>query len=343
MKIAVFSAKSYDRRFFDAANVRHRHRLTYFEARLTRDTVPLAHSFDAICVFVHDRLDAGVLARLGEAGIGLVLLRSAGYSHVDLRAAARLGMVVTHAAAYSPHAVAEHAVALMLALNRRIAHSYIRVREGNFSIEGLLGFNMHGKTAAIIGAGSIGAIVGRILQGFGCRVLAHDPSPSTEAAESDFTFGSLEEVISEADIISLHCPLVPATRHLISRVTLPWCKRGTMLINTSRGGLMDLPVVTDALENGCLGSLGLDVYEDEAGVLFEDHSRQDSGDDVFSRLVAMPNVIVTGHQGFFTQEAMEAIAESTLSSATVFACGESCPHALAPAVPARGGSHPATA
>ncbi|WP_043582666.1 2-hydroxyacid dehydrogenase [Geminisphaera colitermitum] len=345
MKIAVFSSKSYDRRFFDAANTLHRHQLSYFEARLTRETAPLAHGFEAVCAFVNDRLDSGALARLSEAGVNLLLLRSAGYNHADLEAAADLNIVVTHVPNYSPHSVAEHAAALMLALNRRIPHAFVRVREGNFSIEGLLGFDMHGKTAGLIGAGHIGAITGRILQGFGCKVLAYDPAPSEQAVAANFEFGMLEDVISASDIVSLHCPLTPSTRHLIGRLTLPWFKRGAMLINTSRGGLIDTRAVIESLENGLLGSLGIDVYEDEAEIFFEDHSRQGLGDDVFSRLIAMPNVLVTGHQGFFTEEAMQTIAETSLKAATDFAAGRTCAHVLTPAsaAAAANGSRPATA
>ncbi len=345
MKIAIFSAKSYDRRFFDSANTLHRHQLSYFETRLTRETASLAHGFEAVCAFVNDKLDSSVIARLSEAGINLLLLRSASYYHADLAAAADQRIVVTHVPDYSPHSVAEHAVAMMLALNRRIPHAFVRVREWNFSIEGLLGFNMHGKTAGIIGAGQIGAITGRILQGFGCKILAYDPTPSQQALAAGFEFGMLEDVLSESDIVSLHCPLIATTRNMISRLTLPWFKRGAMLINTSRGGLIDNRAAVDALENGRLGSLGIDVYEDEAEAFFGNHSRHGHADDIFSRLISMPNVLATGHQGFFTEEALQAIAETSLKAATDFAAGRTCTHSLSPdnLTVRRNGSRPATA
>ena len=253
----------------------------------------------------------------------LVALRSAGYNHVDLEAARSLGLTVTHVPDYSPHAVAEHTVALLLSLVRRIPHAYSRVREGNFSIEGLMGFDLHGKTAAIVGRS-----VGRIFQGFGMRVLAYDPQPSPEAMRGGFEFGALKDVLGEADIVSLHCPLMPNTRHLISHATLGWMKRGAVLLNTSRGGLLETRAVLEALETGRLGALALDVYEDEAALFYEDHSEQGLRDETLARLVALPNVLITGHQGFFTREALGAIAAGTVAAFDAFAAGRPCPHTL---------------
>lgn len=330
MHLAVFSAKPYDRRFLDAANARlpHPHPVTFFETRLDRHTATLAQGCGAVSLFVNDRADSSALAVLAASGVKLVTLRSAGYNHVDLAAARELGLTVTHVPDYSPHAVAEHTVALLLSLVRRIPQAYCRVREGNFSIDGLLGFDLHGKTTALIGTGKIGLITGRIFQGFGCRVLAYDPKPSPEALAAGLEFGSLEDVLGQADIVSLHCPLLPATRHLINRATLDWMKRGAVLLNTSRGGLIDTRAVTEALETGRLAALGIDVYEDEAPLFYEDHSGQGIRDEVLARLVSLPNVLVTGHQGFFTREALHSIATTTFAAVEAFAAGRACAHTL---------------
>lgn len=328
MQIAVFSAKPHDRRFLDAANARAGHVLHYLEARLDRHTAALAAGRPAVSLFVNDRADAAALAALADHGVRLVTLRSAGYNHVDIETARALGLTVTHAPDYSPHAVAEHTVALLLALVRRIPQAYSRVREGNFSIEGLLGFDLHGKTAAIVGTGRIGRSVGRIFQGFGMRVLAYDPRPGPETRTSGFAFGALEDVLGEADIVSLHCPLLPNTRHLISHATLGWMKRGAVLLNTSRGGLLETSAVLEALETGRLSALGIDIYEDEAALLYEDHSEQGLRDEVLARLVALPNVLVTGHQGFFTREALESIAGATIAALDAFAAGRPCARTL---------------
>jgi D-lactate dehydrogenase len=329
MHLAVFSAKPHDRHFLDAANAGASHSLHYFEARLDRHTAALARGVPAVSLFVNDTADAAALTALADGGVSLVTLRSGGYNHVDLDAARRLGLTVTHVPDYSPHAVAEHTVALLLSLVRRIPHAYSRVREGNFSLDGLLGFDLHGKTVALIGTGKIGLITARILQGFGCRVVAYDPRPSAEARQAGIAFAPLEQALGDADIVSLHCPLLPSTRHLVSRATLGWMKRGAVLLNTSRGALLDTRAVIEALETGRLGALGIDVYEDEAPLFYEDHSGRGFHDEVLTRLIALPNVIVTGHQGFFTREALVTIATSTLTALDAFAAGRPCAHTLA--------------
>lgn len=328
MKIAVFSSKPYDRRFLDAANTSRDHEFLYLEPRLTPQTTSLAHGADAVCAFVNDQLNAPVLTALHALGIRLILLRSGGYNHVDLPAARGLGLTVTHVPTYSPHAVAEHTVALILALNRHLPSAHNRVRELNFGINGLLGFDLHDKTVALIGTGRIGLVTGRILQGFGCRIQAHDPFPSAEARTAGFHFGDLTATLAGASIVTLHCPLTPDTHHLVNAARLALMRPGAMLINTSRGGLVDTAAVIDALATGRLGYVGLDVYEDEAELFYEDHSERPLTDPVLGRLLSMPNVIVTSHQGFFTVEALTAIAETTLRNASAFAGGYPCTHAL---------------
>jgi D-lactate dehydrogenase len=331
MRIAFFSTKPYDRDFFTAANGKHGHALSFLEPRLTPETVSLARGFEAVCAFVNDQLDAGVLEVLAAGGTRLVALRSSGYNHVDLPAATRLGLTVVHVPRYSPHAVAEHAVALMLALNRHIHRAHNRVREGNFSINGLLGFDMFGKTVGIVGAGRIGLCVAQILQGFRCQVLMSDPNPPADALASGFPLCSFEEILLHSDVITLQCPLLPATRHLVHAETIAQMKRGVMLINTSRGGLVDTRAVIDGLLSGQIGYLGIDVYEEEAALFYEDRSNTILGDEVFSRLLTLPNVLVTGHQAFFTREAITTIAGTTLASVSAFAAGTQCGFALPPA------------
>lgn len=334
MNVAFFSAKPYDRRFFEAANTSRRHAVTYLEPRLSLATASLAHGYEAVCAFVNDQLDARVLEVLHAGGTKLIALRSAGYNHVDLVAATRLGFTVVHVPRYSPHAVAEHTIALMLALNRHIHRAHSRVREGNFSIEGLLGFDLHGKTVGLVGVGQIGLCVARILRGFGCRVLAVDPEPLPEALSENVILCSLGDMLDATDIISLHCPLTPATRHLINPATVQRMKRGVMLINTSRGALIDTSAVIDGLISGQIGYLGLDVYEDEAELFYEDRSNRLITDSVFSRLITLPNVLITGHQAFFTFEALKTIATTTLESLSDFAAGRPTPFALVGPTPA---------
>ena len=328
MNVAFFSTKPYDRRFFDAANSRHEHAFNYLEPRLTAATAPLARRSPAVCAFVNDQLDGDTLRALHAGDTRLIALRSAGYNHVDLDTARRLGFTVVYVPYYSPHAVAEHTVALMLALNRHIHRAHNRVREGNFSIDGLLGFDLHGRTAGIIGAGKIGMCVARILHGFGCRILLADPKPPAEAHDAAFTLAPVDTLLSEADIITLHCPLTAATRHLINANSIARMKRGVMLINTSRGALVDTRAVIDALLAGQIGYLGIDVYEDEADLFYEDRSNRMIADNVFSRLLTFPNVVVTGHQAFFTSEALTTIAETTVQAFSDFTAGRTCKFAL---------------
>jgi D-lactate dehydrogenase len=321
MKTALFSTKPYDRQFFEAINQTFGHELVFFEPRLTLETSPLAAGFPAVCAFVNDELNAPVLAMLARQGIRLIALRSAGFNHVDLAAAKELGLTVLRVPAYSPYAVAEHTVALMLALNRRIHRAYNRVREGNFALDGLLGFDLHGLTVGVIGTGKIGQIVAHIMQGFGCHLLAYDLYPSAEAKAAGVQYVTLPELFSQADIISLHCPLTPENYHLINPATLSQMKPGVMLINTSRGALIDTLAVIEALKSGQVGNLGLDVYEEESDLFFEDLSGRVIQDDIFARLLTFPNVIITGHQAFFTRNALERIAEVTLTNISDFERG----------------------
>lgn len=322
MRIAVFGTKSYEREQLAAANERYGHELTFLEPRLGCATVDLAAGFPAVCVFVNDKVGADVLERLAVGGTRLLALRCAGFNNVDLTAAKHRGITVCRVPAYSPYAVAEHAVALLLTLNRKTHKAYNRVREGNFALDGLMGFDLHGKTAGIIGTGKIGATMCRILGGFGCRVLAFDLQQNPEAVGAAYV--PLDRLLTEADVISLHCPLTPQTRHLISDAALSAMKRDVILINTGRGGLVDTHAVIRALKSGRIGALGLDVYEGEDGIFFEDASGTGVRDDVLARLLSFPNVLVTGHQAFLTREALANIADTTLANVRRFERGEAC-------------------
>lgn len=322
MKIVFFSTKRYDREFFEAANETRQHQLTFQEARLQADTASLAEGHDAVCVFVNDRLDQPAIERLAAAGVRLIALRCAGYNNVDVPAAKKHDIAVARVPAYSPHAVAEHTVALLLTLNRRIHRAYNRVREGNFAIDGLLGVDLYGKTAGVVGTGRIGRLVAELLRGFGCRILAHDmhADPALEAAGVEYV--ELPQLLGESDVVTLHCPLTPQTHHLINDEAVDQMKSGTMLINTSRGPLVDSQAVIRGLKSKRIGAMALDVYEEEADVFFEDLSSQVLQDDTLARLLTFPNVLITSHQAFFTREAMQNIAETTLSNATSFEAGQ---------------------
>ena len=325
MKVAVFSAKKYDREFLGTANG-SRHELQFLEPRLTVETAGLAAGFGAVCVFVNDRADRPVLAKLASLGIRLLALRCAGYNNVDLKAAAECGFTVVRVPGYSPYAVAEHTVGLILALDRKLHRAYNRVREGNFALDGLLGFDLHEKTAGLIGTGKIGQALAGILSGFGCRLLAFDPVPNEKCRALGVNYVTLDELFAGSDIISLHCPLTSDNRHLINEETLRKMRDGVMLINTSRGGLLDTLAVIEALKSGKVGYLGLDVYEEEEHIFFEDRSSLIISDDVFSRLLTFPNVIITGHQAFFTREALTAIARTTVANVSAFEQGEAVPN-----------------
>ncbi|MET3133883.1 D-lactate dehydrogenase [Oxalobacteraceae bacterium GrIS 1.11] len=331
MHMTLFSAQRYDQEFFDAINARqfaaHGFQLSYQKASLAQDTVSLAQGSDAICVFVNDVLDAAVLAQLAARGVRAVLLRCAGFNHVDLAAARALGLFVARVPAYSPEAVAEHAIALIMTLNRHTHRAYNRVREGNFALDGLLGRTLHGKTVGIIGTGQIGLATARILKGFGCRVLGHDPVPAPAfAALGEYV--ALGVLLGSSDVVSLHCPLLPSTLHLIDGDSLLRMKPDAMLVNTSRGALIDTEAVIAALKARRLGALAIDVYEQESALFFRDRSSDIIDDDVFQRLLTLPNVLVTGHQGFFTSEALTEIVATTLDNLACFAARQPCPNAL---------------
>ncbi|HEY1610886.1 MAG TPA: 2-hydroxyacid dehydrogenase [Paraburkholderia sp.] len=322
MRIDLFSSRQYDNDAFNEANAAFGFDLHFHDSRLGLENAVLAHGADAVCPFVNDPVDAPVLERLRELGVRLIALRSAGYNHVDLPAAARLALPVVRVPAYSPHAIAEHAVGMILALNRRLPRAVARTREGDFSLQGLLGFDLHGRTVGVVGTGAIGRTFARIMAGFGMRVLAYDPGPqAAELGALGVQYVALDTLLGESDIVSLHCPLVPATHHLIDAAALARMKRGAMLINTGRGGLVESNALVDALKSGQLGHLGLDVYEEESGIFFEDHSDLPLQDDVLARLLMFPNVIVTAHQAFFTREAMSEIARTTLGNVAAWRDG----------------------
>ena len=312
MRVAVFSAKPYDRAFLEPANEAFNHVLTFFEPRLTAETQSLAQGLEAVCVFVNDRLDARVLHALAAGGTTVVALRCAGFNNVDLAAAQQLGIRVVRVPAYSPHAVAEHTVALILALNRKIHRAFARVREGNFSLDGLLGFDLHGRSVGIVGTGQIGTAVARIMAGFGCRLYATDPQPDATCEALGVVYLPIDELFARSDVITLHCPLTPATRYLINAQSIERMKDGVMLVNTSRGAVIDTRAAIAGLKRGKIGSLALDVYEEEGDYFFEDLSETGIADDVLARLLTFPNVLITAHQGFFTHEALSAIAQTTL-------------------------------
>ena len=328
MKIAVFSARPYDREFMSAANAKAAHQLCFFDAALELETCALAAGHEAVCIFVNDTADAGVLEALAAGGTRLVALRCSGFNNIDLKAAARLGLKVVRVVAYSPYSVAEHAVALLLTVNRKIHRAYNRTRDSNFELDGLMGFDLHGKTVAVVGTGRIGRVFSKIMCGFGCEVLGHDKYPSAEFEVLGARYADLAEICAKADIISLHCPLTPETHHIVNADMLSRLKRGALLINTSRGGLVETEAVVEALKSGQLGGLALDVYEQEADLFYRDWSSTVVSDDVFERLLSFPNVIVTGHQAFFTREAITTICQTTIDSLSEFAAGRTLSNEL---------------
>ena len=324
MKVAVFSSKPYDEEFLKAFNQPFGHELVFIENKLRADTAALAAGTPAVCGFVNDVLDGPTLEVLAQGGTKFIALRCAGYNNVDLAAARALGFQVARVPAYSPYAVAEHAVALLLALNRRVHKAYNRVREGNFSIDGLMGQDVHGKTIGIIGTGIIGSIFARIMTGFGCEVLAFDVVKNPKCEAFGVKYVDLDDLFARSHVISLHCPLTPQTHHLIKEATLAGMRDGVFIVNTSRGALIDTEAAIAAIKRGRIGGLALDVYEEEGDLFFEDLSFGIIHDDVFMRLTTFPNVLITGHQAFFTREAMENIAKTTLGNLADFEADRAC-------------------
>jgi len=329
MQVLVYDAHSYDREFLDAAGGSE-HTFSYTATTLDAQTAALAQGIPAICCFVNDDASEPILRQLAAGGTRLLTLRCTGFNNVDLAAAERLGMTITRVSAYSPYAVAEFAVGLLQTLNRKIHRAFNRTRENNFRLAGLLGHDVHGKTVGVIGTGKIGAVFARIMQGFGCAVLAYDVAQDPDCVAAGVRYTTLEELLAVADIISLHVPLMPATRHLINAGTLALMKPGAMLINTSRGGLIDTEALLGALRSGRLGAVGLDVYEEEEGVFFRDLSDKIMADEILARLMTFPNVLMTGHQAFFTHEAMTTIAETTVRNISDFAAGRTNENVLKP-------------
>lgn len=328
MKLAVYSTKQYDRKYLQQVNESFGFDVEFFEFLLTERTAKNAAGCDAVCLFVNDDGSRQVLEELAELGVKFIALRCAGFNNVDLDAAKELGMQVVRVPAYSPEAVAEHAVGMMMTLNRHIHRAYQRTRDANFSLEGLIGFNMHGRTAGVIGTGKIGIALLRILKGFGMRLLVSDPYPNPLALELGAEYVDVKTLFAQSDVISLHCPLTPENNHLLDASAFSEMKDGVMIINTSRGGLIDSQAAIDALKKQKIGALGMDVYENERDLFFEDKSNDVIQDDVFRRLSACHNVLFTGHQAFLTAEALTSIAQTTLQNLQQLEKGEACNNLL---------------
>jgi D-lactate dehydrogenase len=316
MIVSFFSTQSYDKTFFDRYSKSNE--IRYFEVSLTEQTSALAKGSQAVCVFVNDKITEGVIQQLSKMGIRLIVLRCAGYNNVNIEAAKQHGLTIVRVPAYSPHAVAEHAVALILTLNRKTHKAYNRIREGNFSLDRLTGFDLYGKTVGVVGTGKIGEVFCRIMLGFGCKVLAYDVVENKALNTEGVVYASLENLLKQSDIVSLHCPLNDATHHLINTESLKTMKHGAMLINTGRGALIDTQAVIEALNIGQLGYLGIDVYEQEEKLFFKDFSESIIQDEVILRLMSFPNVLITAHQAFFTEEALTQIALITLQNISDF-------------------------
>ena len=323
MKIAFFDAHAFEKSNFEKLSRELGCEITFLEARLTSKTASLAQGHPVVCVFVNDDLSPEVLEKLGHSGVKLIALRSAGFNNVNLDAAEKWGIKVVRVPEYSPYAVAEHAVALILTLNRKIHRASNRVHEGNFSLNGLVGFDLHGKTVGVIGTGRIGSIFAKIMQGFGCKVLAFDVNPMESLKqEHSINYVSFEELLNNSDIISLHVPLNPSTHHLINENAFCRMKKGVMLVNTGRGALIDTRALIKGLKGGHIGYAALDVYEEEEGIFFKDLSDKVLQDDILARLMTFPNVLLTSHQAFLTNEALENIASTTMENIIAFKQGE---------------------
>ena len=328
LKIAFFDAKPYDKASFDKYAKENDVKIKYFETKLNEDTANLAQGYDCVCVFVNDTIDAAVIDRLCELGIKIVALRCAGFNNVDVKYA--YGKIhVLRVPAYSPYAVAEHAMALLLTSIRRIHKAYIRSRDFNFSLSGLTGFDLHGKTVGIVGTGKIGRVFLDICRGFGMKVLAYDKYPVKEIDNGDTVrYVEMDELLEKSDIISLHCPLTEETYHLIDENSIEKCKKGVVIINTSRGALVDAEALLQGIKSRKVGAACLDVYEEESDLFFEDNSGHILEDDTLARLISMPNVLVTSHQAFLTEEALENIAETTIKNIIEFSANGQCPNEL---------------
>lgn len=318
MRIAIFSTKSYDQEFFEKHNAGYGFQFTFFETSMRSDTANLASGFDAVCVFVNDVVDAKTIGMLAQHGVGLIALRCAGYNNVDLESAKQHDIKVVRVPAYSPEAVAEHAVALILTLNRKTHKAYNRVREGNFSLKNLIGFNLHKRTVGVIGTGQIGATFCKVIKGFGCNIIAFDIAENEDLKQHGVKYMPLKEVFQQADIISLHCPLNQHTKHIIDKKSIANMKDGVMIINTSRGALINTVDAIEGLTHKKIGYLGIDVYEQEENLFFEDFSEQIIQDERILRLMSFPNVLITSHQAFFTKEAMDEITTTTLENLKAF-------------------------
>ena len=330
MKIAIYSAKSYDRKYIELINAKYNFDLEFFDFMLNESTARLAEHCEVVCIFVNDDGNRKVLEKLSSLGVKIVALRCAGFNNMDLKAAQELGIKVVRVPAYSPEAVAEHTVGLMMTLNRRIHRAYQRTREANFSLEGLIGFNMHGRTVGVIGTGKIGVAAMRILKGFGMHILAYDPFKNPAVEELGAEYVELDELYARSHVITLHCPATPENYHLLNREAFAKMKDGVMIINTSRGSLIDTPAAIDALKQRKIGALGMDVYENERDLFFEDKSNEVILDDVFRRLSSCHNVLLTGHQAFLTEEALTSIADVTLSNVYKLKSGKECENIVLP-------------
>ena len=318
MKIAVFSTKSYDQEYFENYSIDSQYTFSFFETALNKNTASLTNGFDTVCIFVNDSVDKNTIEILSKNGIRLIALRCAGFNNVDIEAAKSNNIKVVRVPAYSPEAVAEHAVALILTLNRKTHKAYNRVREGNFSLKNLIGFNLYGKTIGVIGTGQIGATFCRIIKGFGCKIIAFDVSKSDELVQQGIEYLSLDEAFQESDILSLHCPLNASTKHIVNEKSIALMKDGVMIINTSRGALINTADVITGLTSKKIGYLGIDVYEQEEKLFFEDLSESIIEDDLILKLISFPNVLITSHQAYFTKEAMDEITTTTLQNIEAF-------------------------